>query len=504
MSQYAPCNRPLLRDQLKAYADRQLPYMLRRQVRRHLGQCASCREELADMENFSRQLRSDGEAQNVPLAADLRARILASVPAGKPIAAGKRRHPLTPLRRPLYLWGAGATALVAWFALYPTLSRYNRGVSVSSSVQQIGTASAMYTQDYHASQKSALPEDMYAPSPTGTPHEAAPLLPSADESASLASKQATSSSKHVFAPSAPQVPKAQNDGYVQSGDAGNTKSMGDVTRDHGLEKKVAKWVWPQTRTLSGTYNGSVGGAHSKSVRVGGLTLAEELEPVERTVHREGDITVQVDKVEQISEQIAGIAQGTGGFIASTQLTTEENSLKSATLVLKVPVARFDSTLAAVSHLGEVKAKNISGEDLTEKMSDEQAQQNVLQDDANMILAKIKDGQGRRAQNEEQLRQLRVKVAQTKARLVLLKKLGALSTITVNLNEKPLPAPPPPPPPATGLMADVHDTMQDALHSLTQAAHMPILLLIWMIAYAPLWVMIYLGYRYMSRTRYRLR
>lgn len=491
MSQYAPCNRPLLREQLKAYADRQLPYVLRQKIRRHLGQCASCREELTDMENISRQLHSDGDAQNVPLAADLRARILAGVPVGTPSKADRKRHPLTPVRRPLYIWGAGATALIAWFALYPTLSRYNHSAAVLSNAKQIGSANMMYTQDYDESQKTDKGGYKYAPS--GQQVEAA-----SSPAPGIPPIVATRGASPQTEASAPSLQSHRKE-IVQNGDAGSV----DYYQDAGVEPQKHKALRAQMLSESESTLHRPGGAdRAKTPSRTTFTIdrAEDVEPVERTVHHEGDITVQVDKVEQISEQVAGIAQGTGGFVASTQLTTEENSSKSATLVLKVPVARFDSTLAAVSHLGEVKGKNISGEDLTEKLSDEQVQQNVLQDDANMIQAKIKDGQGRRAQNEEQLRQLRVKVAQTKARLVLLKKLGALSTITVNLNEKPLPTPPP----ATGLMAEVHDTMQDALHSLTQAAHMPILLLIWMIAYAPLWVMVYLGYRYMSRTRYRLR
>lgn len=487
MSQYAPCNRPLLREQLKAYADRQLPYVLRQKIQRHLGQCASCREELTDMENISRQLHSDGDAQNVPLAADLRARILAGVPVGTPSKADRKRHPLTPVRRPLYIWGAGATALVAWFALYPTLSRYNHGAAVQSNLRQIGTGGMMYSQDYDEVQKVEMKKYEYAP--TGQNGAAA-----SSPAPGMPPIVATLGASPQTVASAPSL-QSQRKEIAQNGDAGGAirKAPADSTLIMNRSR-----IEPRTRDVA---HARAKAESRPTFRAVGAAAGDDgLEPVERTVHREGDITVQVDKVEQISEQVAGIAQGTGGFVASTQLTTEENSSKSATLVLKVPVARFDSTLAAVSHLGEVKGKNISGEDLTEKLSDEQVQQNVLQDDANMIQAKIKDGQGRRAQNEEQLRQLRVKVAQTKARLVLLKKLGALSTITVNLNEKPLPAPPP----ATGLMAEVHDTMQDALHSLTQAAHMPILLLIWMIAYAPLWVMVYLGYRYMSRTRYRLR
>jgi hypothetical protein len=228
-----------------------------------------------------------------------------------------------------------------------------------------------------------------------------------------------------------------------------------------------------------------------------LSADEAGEAVERQVHREASFTVEVDNVEAGSETAAEYAQTAGGYVAENQLSTGEDNAKTASLILKVPVAQFEATLNQLAKLGEVKAKNVTGEDLTEKISDQEQAEHVLRQDIGSTQEELTHRLSRSAREErmDTLRELRTRIAQTRARLQLLRKLGALSTITLELDEKPKPAPTPK---TGGFVDDMNDTLHGAARSMMQAARLPILTFIWILAYSPLWILLLLGYRYARR------
>ncbi len=51
----------------------------------------------------------------------------------------------------------------------------------------------------------------------------------------------------------------------------------------------------------------------------------------------------------------------------------------------------------------------------------------------------------------------------------------------------------------GFMDEMRDTGQAAAQSFLQAARLPILLLIWLLVYAPIWILLAIAYRYAVRT-----
>ena len=219
---------------------------------------------------------------------------------------------------------------------------------------------------------------------------------------------------------------------------------------------------------------------------------------ERKVHKAGDITVEVAKVEKESEAVANLITSAGGYVAQNELTTGEDNLKTASLTTKVPVAQFDTVVAQIGRLGNVKAKSITGEDITEKMSDEQEAEHVLQNDINETRNKLngRETRGQRTEDAKTLRELRIRNAQSAARLILLKRLSVMADITVQLNEKPVTTVEQPK--QSGFWNDMSGTAQDAAHSFVQAMKLPILLLVWLLVYAPIWMLLLLGYRYAVR------
>ena len=149
-------------DDLKAYSDGELPVMARLRVRRHLSQCAACREEITAMELIRRRLRQTDAAAFTP---ELKDKILAGIPDGVPPTDAAT--PIRNKKKPLMIFGATAAVALCWFIFYPmtqnqlmsadrsapstastpTTAQEMAGKSVSN-MKQLGTADMMYAQDY--------------------------------------------------------------------------------------------------------------------------------------------------------------------------------------------------------------------------------------------------------------------------------------------------------------------------------------------------------------------
>jgi hypothetical protein len=218
----------------------------------------------------------------------------------------------------------------------------------------------------------------------------------------------------------------------------------------------------------------------------------------RRVHKEARIGVAVEDAEAASESVVTLVRGAGGFIAGNTLTSGVRSSKTAALELRVPVARFETILGQIGKLGEVTSKNVSGEDITAQVSDANQSARILSNDLSIREAQIRARQQKSTTKKPfvlswdqraELRNLRIQAAQARARLELLKKTSELSNISVQLLENALQ------PGQGGFVENISDTGAAATQSFLLAARLPIQLLIWILAYSPLWLPALLAWRY---------
>ena len=222
----------------------------------------------------------------------------------------------------------------------------------------------------------------------------------------------------------------------------------------------------------------------------------------RRVHKEANIGVAVKSAESASDATVALVQGAGGFIASNSLTTGGDNSKTASMELRVPVGKFERVLAEIGKLGEVKSKNISGQDLTERFSDADQSRRILINDLSLKEAQLRAAKERAAakrrtyvpgwEERMELRNLRIQAAQARARLELMRKTTDLSNISVQLQESALP------PGEAGFWQSLNSTKADAAQSFVNAARIPIACLIWILAYSPLWLPLLFAWRYFSR------
>jgi hypothetical protein len=428
-------------DDLRAYLDGELSVVRRLAVRLHLARCASCREEADIMEQLSNDLRV-GDAGT--LEPSLRAKILAGLHEAAPDPPAEMLEPADPApvpkwrRKPMIIWGATATVLLAWFFLHPILTGQEQRVAPSLQTSPASPQASVNAETETTKGRVGSVYGRKTSADTGfAPGASAPV---ADEM------------KNNIAPSKEMMARMK------------------VGRSDQAEPSPAQVA-----------NEGIG----------------TLIPTERQVRKQADITVEVDKLEEKSDTVEQMVKTAGGFVANNQLSTGEDGLKTASLTTRIPVGEFENFLAKVAKLGEVKAKNVQGEDITEQVSDQNQAVRVLSDDIRLTEAKLREKRGGalHASDEETLRQMRVRVAQAQARLDMLKKLAALSTVTVQLREKSKT-------PAVqqgGFLDEMRDTGHMAVQSFLQAARLPILMLIWLLAYAPIWIVLAIAYKYAVRT-----
>jgi len=453
-------------DDLKAYIDGELPWLRSLAVRRHLTRCASCQEEMTTMTQIAEDLRASETEDALP--ADLRAKILELAPptpnsggadpnpaasrlplpsegrvAGLPAGIGT---PVPPelgawgRTRPALGWAIAGVALIAWFVLFPTFQKvheYARRASPASEEKR-----RMLLKYQQSADESEAARPMAAPG-------------------ALAAVQ-TNDYNHLSHFKPLRVGVADGVADTESSDQAATQ----VARPMAVLRSA-----PPTPDVNGN------------------SL--------RQVHKEASIGVQVPNPETTSDTVENMVTESGGYVAANNLSTGDDGMKTAELIVKVPVAQFETFLNQVAKLGNVQSKNITGEDIAEKTSDADQEENVLEDDVQQSETRLKAlGSKAKWHDEEATRELRVQLAQSRARLVLLKRMAALGTLTINLSQTPKAVPAPPV--TGGFLSSLKGNTHDALQSLMNSTSALLALVIWLLAYAPIWIPLLLIGRYAMR------
>ena len=223
-----------------------------------------------------------------------------------------------------------------------------------------------------------------------------------------------------------------------------------------------------------------------SARGGSATagIVDDDASLSRKVHKSATLTLQVADPEARSEQIEDMVKSAGGFITNSNLTTDPSGVKTAQLTLKVPLPQFESSLAQIAKLGSVQAKNVTGEDITKQVSDADQRENILEQDMAEAQRQLK-AKGAKAgwQLNESARDTRIQLAQSRARLRILKGLSELSEMDITLSQPPKSAPPV----QTGFMTDIGANGRNAVQSALGALGTLLAFVMWILAYAPLWL-----------------
>lgn len=444
---------------LKAHLDGELSLWRRLQVRRHLNQCPQCREEIQLMQSLKEELKTQ---ESAPLDADLRAKILDNAPQNAPAPLPNRRRAV----RKLGLALAGVSLLAVGFQA----SQQSEMVSDSTPALEKAMSANGAKNEADADEKEVKALPPSAP-PSARAAGAASDAASADSRSNFTFKNESERSFTRNQVDAMSATKLRDSGTTRR--APTLGQRGDSI-ERKLEGSNYGFIDGQVKWLSSTSGSKDGASYA---------------PSQRAVHREGSVTVAVANAETASESVADIIKNVGGFIATNSLSTGSDGRRSATLDVRAPVDQFETLVAKIGGLGTVRAKSINGEDITQRITQANARRATLSRELSIDQTRLREKEAKAKKSDAgliyqlraEVRDSRLRAAQSRAEWEYLRKYAALSTLYVVLQDKTKPVE------AAGWSSSLGPTGTQAWNTFSTTMKLPLQLLIWILAYAPLWV-----------------
>jgi len=158
--------------------------------------------------------------------------------------------------------------------------------------------------------------------------------------------------------------------------------------------------------------------------------------IETKIIKTAYITIEVKDVTGSVESLKAMAAAKGGYLSSTNIQKNYRNQLSGSVVMRVPQAEFENTLAGIKAVGTVKSASTQGEDVTEEYTDLQAQKTSYQNQLTQYNAIMK--QCTKVEDiiavQEQIDRVQTELDRLEGRLKYLNSRVDFSTITVTLEE----------------------------------------------------------------------
>ena len=207
--------------------------------------------------------------------------------------------------------------------------------------------------------------------------------------------------------------------------------------------------------------------------------------------KRAQMSLEVTSVAEGLDQIGAIARQHQGELTGLQDQTPEDGrdLHTAQVELRVPQARLDSTLAALSALGTVRQQSITAEDVSNQLVDYQARLKNLRQTETLLL-EIMERSGAMTdvlQVAREVSAVRQSIETIDAQRNQLQTQVAYSVIQLDVRETT-----PSLPATTPLAEEINGTWQQATHSVGQLTVGLLKLLTWLAAYSPYGFVLVIG------------
>jgi hypothetical protein len=106
------------------------------------------------------------------------------------------------------------------------------------------------------------------------------------------------------------------------------------------------------------------------------------------------LSMIVENVESVGDQVAKVVKQAGGYIAETDLSGDAQSQRRATWKVRVPVEKFEDVVSEVSRLGELERSHRDSEDVTQEYYDLEARIKNKQQEEMRLLKHLADSTGK--------------------------------------------------------------------------------------------------------------
>lgn len=154
--------------------------------------------------------------------------------------------------------------------------------------------------------------------------------------------------------------------------------------------------------------------------------------------RRGDVSIRVDSLDRAIAAVRRLAGALGGYIGDVSMNAGDYEVRRATLVMRVPTARFDEAMAGMSPLGKVEHSTVSAEDVGEEFVDVQARIANGRRLESRLIELLANRTGKLADVltvERELARVRGEIERYEGRSRFLSARVATSTIAVSVSER---------------------------------------------------------------------
>jgi hypothetical protein len=203
------------------------------------------------------------------------------------------------------------------------------------------------------------------------------------------------------------------------------------------------------------------------------------------------ISLIVNSVDQSVDAVSQIINKQQGDLIGLkeQQPTKENARHTASIQIRVPQNLLESTLDDLAKLGTLKGRNITAEDVGDRLVDFQARlTNLQKTEANLQKIMDRAGSVRDVLSvAQELSNVRESIEQINAQLKNLQNQVAYSTITLNLEAAVSSTSP-----QRGLGEQIQETWNNSTYSFGTFTVGLLKLGIWLIVYTPYWLILAAG------------
>lgn len=174
------------------------------------------------------------------------------------------------------------------------------------------------------------------------------------------------------------------------------------------------------------------------------TAESAMIPAKAEVRKEGrrivyraDVDIIVERFDPLPSQIEALVKKYGGFVSASNLVGSPGSRRTGRWTVRVPVDQFQSFLAAVRQMGEVRSINCTSDDVTAEYFDVESRIRNKKQEEDRLLKLLAEATGKLEEVlavEKELSRVRGEIEQAQGRLRLMKDLTELTTVTVTATE----------------------------------------------------------------------
>ncbi|MQC17606.1 MAG: DUF4349 domain-containing protein [Chloroflexi bacterium] len=197
----------------------------------------------------------------------------------------------------------------------------------------------------------------------------------------------------------------------------------------------------------------------------------------RQVIRNGSVDLIVESVDEAFEQVRGVVEQAGGYLASSSFSGRDE-FQRARMTVRIPAEKFDQVIADLRNLAiEVDSVSTSSQDVTEEFTDLQASLRNLRAIETQYLTLLgeADNIGDILQVQDRLNGVRYELERVQGRLNLLENQTSLATLEIALFPESAPMTEEEP---TGFRADVEEAWESSVDFVSAAGTAIVVALVW--------------------------